>query len=338
MNPGEIKKQATTLDDVAKRAGVSKYTVSAVLNRTQSNTRVSDATRERIEQAAAELNYRPNAIAVSLRRRRTDLIGFYNAYSTTDARNRFLAEILAGMQHGALDWGKDIVLFRNLKGQSEDTIYNALADGRVDGLILYAPADDALAARLADSHLPVIAVADALPSLPSVVIDDYAGGALQATHLAEKGHRHVLYRAAVHKTRSLTGRFNGFWETAHELGLKVSLVCVRATAGLTDEERALLTGPPGSRPTGAACWEDWHADQLVAACKAEGIAVPGELAVIGFDGLEASRVPAWELTTIRAPWMQVAERAIALLQDQVKGRSVPAETTLPVELVYGDTT
>ena len=339
-NSNAEKRCAATLEDVARSAGVSKYTVSAVLNRTNSNTRVSAETRQRILNSAATLQYRPNAIAVSLKRRRTDLIGLYNGYGGFDARNRFLGEIIGGLQEGCDRHGKDLLLFRMFQGQSADHIYNALADGKVDGLVVYAPTYDALAEKLAASHLPVVAISDALPALPSVVIDDAQGGRQQAEHLAERGHRRVLYRAAFHATRSTTRRLQSFQDAAQRLGITV---CVAHPSGhdphgLTDEERDLLTADEGRRPTAAVCWEDERADALALECRKLGIRVPDDLAIMGFDGLEPTREPAWHLTTIRAPWVQAAAAAVGLLIDQIEGRAVALETVLPVSLFVGQTT
>ncbi len=334
------KKTAATLEDVARTAGVSKYTVSAVINRTNSNTRVSAQTRQRILDAAATLQYRPNAIALSLKRRRTDLIGLYNGYGGFDARNRFLGEIIGGLQEGCDRHGKDLVLFRIFKGHTADHIYPALVDGKVDGLVIYAPMHDALTEKLTASHLPVVAISDALPSLPSVVIDDAQGGRQQAEHLAERGHERILYRAAFHARRSTTRRMEGFLEAAGRLGMTVHITRPSSaqTHGVSEEERALLQGPKGERPTAAVCWEDEHADALMLECHRLGIRVPGDLAVMGFDGLEPTRAPAWHLTTVRAPWVQVAATAVSLLMEQMEGRPVALETILPVTLFAGETT
>jgi DNA-binding LacI/PurR family transcriptional regulator len=333
-------RRSATLEDVAQQAGVSKYTVSAVLNRTNSNTRVSAETRERILAAAAALNYRPNAIALSLRRRKTDLIGLYNGFGAIDARNRFMGEMIGGLQEGCDRYGKDLVMFRLFHGQSLDYLYNALVDGKVDGLILYAPTHDELAEKLADSHLPVVAVADSLASLPSVVIDDAGGGAMQAQHLADRGHRCVLYRAASHSARSISRRREGFMTQAAACGLTVHVgyPAVPGENSVSNAERAWLTAEGPDRLTAAACWEDAHADSLMRECRSLGIRVPDDFAVIGFDGLESAREPAWHLTSIRAPWMRVTSTAVSLLMERIDGNEVPMETVLPVELVAGQTT
>lgn len=339
MSENRTFPSATTLDDVARRAGVSKFTVSAVLNRTRSNTRVSPTTRERIMEVASELSYRPNAVAQSLRNRRTNLIGLYNGYGFFDARNRFLSELLGGLQEGCSRFEKDLIVYRLLHDKPVDEIFDQLIDGRVDGLVLFAPPNDVLADRLAQTGLPVVAIADALPQLPSIVVDDAFGGVLQARHLAEKGHRRVLYRANPFPVRSVQRRFDSFCAEAERLGIRVLVGFPEgASHELSTSERAMLLATPSDRPTAAVCWEDAHADRLLRECRTLGRRVPQDLAVIGFDHLPLDREPAWSLTTIHAPWAQVALRAVELLAAAMAGEAIAKETVLPVEFFQGETT
>lgn len=330
---------AATLEDVARRAGVSKYTVSAVLNQTRSNTRVSQATRERINSIALELSYRPNAVARSLRNRRTNLIGLYNGYGYFDARNHFLSELLGGLQEGCSRHDKDLIVYRLLHDKPVDEIFDQLIDGRVDGVVLFAPTNDALADRLAETALPVIAIADALPQLPSVVVDDVQGGILQARHLAERGHRRVLYRANPFPTRSVVRRYEAFCAEADRLEMHVVIGLPEgSTHELSEAERQVLLAPSGERPTAAVCWEDAHADRLLIECRELGLRVPQDFAVIGFDHLPLNREPAWHLTSVHAPWAQVAVRTVELLVTAMAGEEIASETILPVELFIGETT
>src|ERR1700733_129393 len=95
-------KTAVTLTDVAARAGVSKATVSAVINGSRSNTKVSPATRDRIQAAASELKYQPNAVARSLTRRHTNIIGFYGGYRRGVQWNPFYDNVMNGLREGCV--------------------------------------------------------------------------------------------------------------------------------------------------------------------------------------------------------------------------------------------
>src|SRR5579883_1319125 len=97
----------STLADVARKAGVSKVAASVVLNGARANARVSAETRKRIHEAARELNYHPNAVARSLRRRQTHIIGLYNGYGISDTHKPFNAEIISGLELGCEAFGKN---------------------------------------------------------------------------------------------------------------------------------------------------------------------------------------------------------------------------------------
>jgi LacI family transcriptional regulator len=92
------------------------------------------------------------------------------------------------------------------------------------------------------------------------------------------------------------------------------------------------------RPTAIVCWNDMAAYDTLAHCRRRGVHVPDELAVVGFDGIQTPLQSVWQLTTVRAPWTQVACIAVDLLVDQMEERSVARETMVPVEFVAGDTT
>ncbi|MDE2128004.1 MAG: LacI family DNA-binding transcriptional regulator [Armatimonadetes bacterium] len=330
-------KRATTMQQVADEAGVSKMSVSAVLSGNSEHVRVSEATRERILQVASRLRYRPNAVARSLRKRRTNIIGLYSGWAYLDARNLFEAEIIGGIQEGCDQHRMDLLLHGVFRGRSVDDIYTQLVDGRIDGLIIVAPPEDPLVHMLAESHLPVVAITDAIPTLPSVVVDDDGGAEMLLEFLAERGHQHVLYRGWDRRAISVMRRHTAFLRVAERLDLETS----EWIAGESSDPRdasllAWLTLPDGKRPTAVCCWNDMAAFDLLAHCRTHGVRVPEDLAITGFDGVPTIGV-ARRLTTIRAGWPSVARSAVHLLVDRLDGRDVPRETVLPVQLVQGDT-
>ncbi len=332
------KENAPTLIDVAEKAGVNKVTVSVVLNGSQANTRVSNATRERILAAAKELNYQPNALARSLRRRQTNIIGFYMG-GFMDTRNLFLSEIVSGLQQGCELNCRDFLMHGTFRGASTDDIYAELVNGKVDGLILHVRGNNPLVQRLADSYLPVIAITDAVPSLPSVTIDDVAGSRLLAQHLAEKGHRRILYGTSPFPLASVHRRHAAFCEAASDLGMTVVTDLARHDDLLPSPlEARFLALTPRERPTAVVCWNDNFAYLMIEYFRRSGIRVPEDLAVTGFDGSTTAIPPAYRLTTILAPWRQVAQTAVSLLIAQKEGNPPPAETMLPVEFMLGETT
>jgi DNA-binding LacI/PurR family transcriptional regulator len=325
------------MQDIAQQVGVSKMAVSAVLGKTTSHSRVSEATRQRILEVAQQLEYRPNALARSLRSRQTNLIGFYSGYAFIDPRNAFLAAIVAGLQEECGAHRKDLLLHTTFRGDSSDDVYAELADGRIDGLVMTAPPEHSLAERLAASHLPVVAISDAIPALPSVVVDDTGGALLTLDYLAARGHRRILLRTAWTRLVSAERRRAAYLQGGAERGMQVT---EWHPPHPLNPEDPLPDGwehrPRGERPTAAVCWNDVAAYDLLAHCQRRGVDVPADLAITGFDGDRNPLESRFRLTTIRAPWAEVARVAVRLLLAQFNGEEVPMETVLPVELAPGD--
>ena len=330
-----------TMADIAQRAGVSKVTVSAVLSASAgNNTRVAETTRQRILEAARELNYAPNGIAKMFRQRSTNIIGLYLGDWLLNTHDLFLAEIVSGLQSGCHEHRKDLLLHGTFRGRSVEDIYLELISQKIDGLILFTQEDDPLAIRLASSSLPVVAITDAVPILPSVTADDRGGSRMIAEYIAGKGHRHVLYRRGRSFQTSAIRRYEAFQAAANTLRLTVTEDFGRDENFdfvLSREEQVILqtTGP--SRPTAIVCGSDLLAYAAVEYCQTQGLRVPEDVAVVGFDGIVPQVRPAARLTTIRAPWSDVARTALELVIQRLAGETLPIETVLPVELIIGDT-
>ena len=216
--------KAVTLTTIAQQAGVSVGAVSVALNGSNSNVGVSATTRERIHKIAAELGYRPNAIAQSLRNRRTDVIGFYNAQEGAfDPRFPFYAAVLSGIQAGCAEQRKHLLIHGNFEDKSDDDVFLMLNNGQIDGLVMSVRTVKPLVERLIASHLPVVTVAEAVPGLPCVGVDEAQGARLLAEHIAAQGHKNLLYRIVreegVPQFQQL--RMGMFVRAARALGLKV---------------------------------------------------------------------------------------------------------------------
>jgi DNA-binding LacI/PurR family transcriptional regulator len=336
-----LKRTAPTLLDVAKRAGVHKNTVSVALNSRRATTVISDETRQRIMAAVSELGYQPNAVARSLRHRRTNSIGFYR-YSELGplyAHDPFNAAVVTGLTSGCHSQGQDLLIHVSFPRDRVEDVYLALTNGKVDGLVLLPLANDPLTERLAAAHLPVVAIADAVPGMPSVTVDDAGGSRLIAEYLAERGHRRILYRNEDSVFTSTQRRLRGFLDAAADLGLEVTLGnLVGRRPDIQPDEAALLRHDNPVRPTAIVCWNDYVARDTITYCQGAGLRVPEDIAVVGFDGIYTPSEMPPRLTTIRAPWTEVAETAVRLVVDLVEGREVQPETVLPVTLVIGDTT
>lgn len=329
-----------TLKDVAAQAGVSSTAASAVLSQSQTrHVRVSEETRRRILEAARHLHYRPNRAARSLRSARTNVIGVYTAWGYFNPAVPLTAQIIGGLHQGCDAHHKDLLLHGINRGRTAEDIHAELTGGMIDGLVLYTSASDPLAALLAESALPVIALIDALPSLPLAGADDAAGARMLAEHLAGRGHRRVAYLPGSPTASSVERRRIAFAERAATLEMTVTEYPTLSSHELLSSlDLDWLDLPPARRPTAAACWNDRTAFQLLDHCHRRGLRVPQDLAVVGFDGAVPMRGGGVALTTIQAPWVEVARKAVDLLISGLSGGTVPPETLIPVHLLPGTTT
>ncbi len=326
------------MKDVAERAGVSLMTVSLALRDDQSVNRMSPATRERILQAARELSYSPNAGARAMRSGVTNTIALYGGYGFVNVRLPFFTEIVSGLQDGCEQFGKDLLLHGTFRNRSADAIYNELRDGRIDGLIVNMASSDPLAQLLRDTHLPVVAIADALPQIPSVVVDDAEGSRLIAEHLSQRDYKRCLYVNGGVKAASSAGRRQGFLDHAAKLRLDVEEIHLSSTPHSGDSlMKNWLETNKFRRAQAIVCWNDTSAYDLLAQCRHYNINVPGDVAIIGFDGCPTPYAQFWLLSTVRAPWATAAQTAVEILNTMLSGQSVPEVTTLPVEFIPGQT-
>ena len=345
MRRSERNNSVVTAKDIGNALGLSQPTVSRILAGAAGH-RVADETRTRVVEAAAKMGYRPNAVARSLRRRRTNIVGFYTGYGYLDARNAFLAAVIGGLQQAANGRRMDVLLHSVFRGSSTDDIYAELMDGRVDGLFLHTHAGDPLAERLAQSDaLPIVAIADALPGIASVVCDDEAGSRALVAHLWERGHRRIGYVYPRIRFVSVERRMSAFLAEMRARGAEHNAptfaINIEVTRPALEQIRAMARPP-----TAVCCWNDLAAFDLIRECEMAGLRVPGALAVAGFDGLLDPRLTPRHLATIAADWNTIAEGAMVQLHEQIETRfctedgrhEPPAVTTYPVALVTGDTT
>lgn len=339
IEPPPGSSSAPTLSDVARRAGVNKITASVVMNGAgQGNTRVSDATRQRILAAAKELHYQPNALAKSLRHRKTNIMGFY-VPGYIDTRDLFLSEIVSGLHQACEQNQKDFLVHGTFRGDSVDDVYAEILNGKIDGLVLFTGSKNALAPRLAASHLPVVAIANPIEGMACITIDDITGSRMQVECLARKGHRRIVYAVSPFDFTAPNRRYESFLAAAQEADLIVTPYTIpsgdnrQQIAGILAE---ILAIPLPERPTAIVCWHDTLAFPVVERLRKIGVRVPDDMAVIGYDGATSFIPPAFELTTVCAPWREVAHTAINLLCHS-NGKPPIEETILPVTWIAGET-
>lgn len=319
-----------TIKDVARTAGVSPALVSLVLN---DRPGASAESRERVRAAADALGYRPDAHATLLRRNRTRLLGV--AFSVQSA---FHGDLLPGLYSAAAAAGYEVALSGCTAERTEAQAIEALLDFRCDALILLGP--ELADARIAElgARLPVVIVGrKPAPRSVAVRTDEVAGMRLAVDHLMALGHRRITHvDGGGHKGLE---RLNGYLAAMEAAGLadEVEVIPGGETieAGLA-AGRTMLAIP--GRRTAVIAYDDDCAWGLMSAFAESGIAVPGDLSVVGYDGGRLSRLtPLSTLSTVRQEANGMSSRAVELAVAWVESGSAAAtaDVVLAPSLVQG---
>ncbi|EAR49734.1 ribose operon repressor RbsR [Oceanicola granulosus HTCC2516] len=320
-----------TLKDIAARTGLSVNTVSLAL---RGSRRISSDTRRKVEDAAGALDYTPNHAAKSLISRRTMTIGLL----LTDVTSPVLTQVARSVELTLKKHGYVTLLAASNGDQEEES--RALATFRarqVDGMLVYPNSHDALdeVARLRDAGTPVVLLAgpDDTP-LDLVCIDERHGAEAAVRHLIEIGHRRIglMSSTEMHGNRQ---KQQGYADAlaaagiAYDDALVVDPLGNSASHGF--EAVARLMARPGPKPTALFVDNDPLAIGALRWCQLNGVAVPDDLALVGFDNVEAGAFAAIPLTTVDYPVDQVAEIAVQRLVRRIENEATPDDDT-PVRI------
>ncbi|MBC7807535.1 MAG: LacI family DNA-binding transcriptional regulator [Akkermansiaceae bacterium] len=319
-------RKAPTLKDVASLAGVSPYTVSAVINGARSNTQVSEATRLRIFASAEKVNYHPNAVARSLASRRTYCLGVqFGILEPTEAiGNAYATALLQGIMGAAAIHRYNVLLFTETWVNARQSA-PAFRDRRTDGVILVAPLTDTdMLPALSALPLPLVAVSpnpSQCPAhTPSVDVDNSQGIMLAVRHLAGLGHTRIAHVTGNANVASVIERRQAFLETVRKCDLPATpdeyLVTATYDAATIPEILPALMALPVP-PTAIVAGNDNIAFAIIAACRALNVRVPEELSVVGFDDTPSAREITPALTTIRQPLQEIGAEAVRLLLGEI---------------------
>ena len=319
-----------TTRDVAARAGVSQPTVSLVLNG-NTQARVSEATRERVLQAAADLGYTPNVLARGLVRRRSYALGLI----VPDLRNPFFTEVVSGAERVAAEEGYAVLLCE-AREVAAGRHLETLRSRQIDGVIV-----DAIAAReLGDAlgGVNVVLVDEPSDRWASVSSDAAAAGRLAAEHLLGLGHRRLAFVGPAYDVHAFRQRERGFVQALRAAGVTLDSAGLQraspTAAGGEAAMRALLARRP--RPTAVFCASDLLALGALKACAAARLRVPADVSVMGCEDIEMARLVTPELSTIAVPARELGARAARLLVRLLEAEETLApggRRLLPVRLV-----
>jgi DNA-binding LacI/PurR family transcriptional regulator len=337
-----VSERATppTIRDVANRAGVSTATVSRVLARI-GNPKAETA--RSVLRAVEELEYRPSAVARSLRMRRTNTLGLI----VTDIQNPFFPELVQAADNTARERGFSILLGSAAYDEHRAVHYlDLMVDRRVDGMIIASSQlSDESWRWLAASPVPVVVVNAEPAGVPIDVItsDNAAGARLAAEHLVGLGHRRIAYIRGLEGFTADTPRYEGFRAACRDAGIPAAdLVEVRGDGLFDGGERAMaeLLATHGEI-TAVANHNDVTAIGAMRALRAVHRRVPQDISVIGCDDIAAASWVVPALTTVeqqKAALGQMAVDRLLRILDNPDDRLAPETVLLPMILRVREST
>lgn len=323
-----------TIEDVAAIAGVSIATVSRAINEP---TKVADETRRRVNDAIAQTGYTTNAMARSLRMRRSKMI----LILAPDVGDPNFSNILVGLETEASKRGYGVLIGNTQNDAERETDYlRFISSNQADGLILftghlpYGFGSDGGESRLP----PMVAVNEPVSDsdVPFVGVDNFEGARVAAEHLIAQGHRRIAFIG-----RSRTRAVNGLREQGYRAALE--------SAGIAIDSRLILDGDGTTEsgrqatehmfvrdvlPTAFFCVNDATALGVIIALNTRKYDLPREFSVMGFDDISFASFVSPSLTTMKQPRLKIGEEAMDLLLARLEGKPLRRkEVLLRAELI-----
>lgn len=322
------RQTTATMRDVARQAGVSLATVSRALSLPEL---VAPPTRQRVAAAARRLGYEHSRTTRSSAGTRCGFIGVV----APDLINPFFLGVLTGIQDGAREAGRHVLLVDSTEDPAAEAELTASIARRTDGLIL-------LSSRLPASSLRDLPCPRAVlfnrtvPGLPAVLLDHADGIRQLVTHLAHLGHRHCAYAGGPRDSFADALRRRSLGSACGRAGLRLTDLgsfAPRRAGGARAAEAALNT-----QATALIAFNDLMALGAIAHLRERDIPVPSRMSITGFDDIPIAALSTPKLTTVAAPLHQAGRAAVALLGAESAGAAGPQGAspptwTLPVRLI-----
>jgi DNA-binding LacI/PurR family transcriptional regulator len=325
-----------TMEDVAALAGVSRALVSLVFN---NSPKVSAHRRAAVLAAAEELGYQPHVMARALASRTSTVLGVM----VSDLRNAFFADVIEGLESAARDAGFELVLNTGSRNPGrENAALRSLLSFHPAGVVLLSPVLAASAIEAAAQKCPVVLVSrSSRQSIVDTVNDDgVAGSKLAVEHLVALGHRRIAHLDGGTATTAAARR-KGYRLAMERHGLTPLVVASEHTdiAGEKAVHHLLATVERRDWPTALFAGNDFNAFGAISALEEEGLRIPDDMSIVGYDNTSLAALKRVSLTTVDQPRMQMGRLAVQALLERVRGeRTTPARHLLHPSLVVRGTT
>ena len=315
-------RERVTVVTLARRAGVAASTVSRAL---KGDPRISVETRRRVEALAMETGYMPSAMARTLSGGRSGLVGLVLGAS----ENPFYAELMHEAVNQAAERGLRLLLLHAGDGPIEDRTAEALLHYQVDGCLITSAELSSRAAVICSDHKVPVIMVNRVPRLhaSAVACDNFGGGQMLASLLLEAGHRRFAIVKGNATTSTSLERERGFADCVEAAGGDASL----RVNGLSSYTGGFAAGrmfaemPADRRPDAVFAVADIMAMGVLDALRIAGLHAPGDISVVGFDGIAYGAWPPYGLTTVKQPLAAMVGRGLDLLTARLANNALPDE-------------
>jgi DNA-binding LacI/PurR family transcriptional regulator len=320
-NDKNERKRATSYD-VAELAGVSQSAVSRVF---QDGASASKKMRDRVMAAADKLGYRPNAIARGLITQRSNMV----AVLITQQTNLYYPEVLFQLTGRFSDRGIRVLLFTLEHEADIDSMLEKILQYRVDGIVTAALLTPKQLKTIENASIPVIFFNRTLPEVlvNSVRCDQEEGERWLVGELHDAGHRSFAIVTGPEDSPISRERTTGALRKLDELGIR-DVAVVHGNFGSASGRQAFaeIMKLSGSPPDAVIVANDAMAIGVVDGAREDfGLSVPGDISIVGFDGVGPARFAAYDITTVRQPIGRMTEAAVSMLLDRIENPELSPE-------------
>lgn len=324
MGQNGVRGSRLNMKELAETLGLDRSTVSRALSEDKSHL-VGLETRLRVREAAEKAGYRADLTAAALRKGRTDTVGIIVSDLENETFITVFRRIMAELRGSGLPHITPLIGETRDDPEATKDLLHRLLSRRVDAIISLAASEDQVdILRSASEQVPVVLAIRSIKGidLPSSLCDDQAGGALVAAHFAARGHKFVCQVQGPIAAATFRNRARGFSHVCKQSGLvevPPSVVVRNATTQEGRESFAqIMAAEP--RPTAIFAHNDSIAIGLVEALRSEGFRCPDDVAIVGFNNTQLSRVLAVPLSTVDYPTADVGRHAARLVSNLIENR------------------
>ncbi|WP_161878323.1 LacI family DNA-binding transcriptional regulator [Alkalibacterium sp. MB6] len=321
-----------TINDIAKKAGVAKSTVSRYLN----NGSISSETKKIIEAVIEETGYMPNTFARSLKAQRTNMLGMIIPRLSSASTN----EVLEGVDAAARELGYHI-LITNSDQSKERELANiqTLAKQKVEGIIMLArEITNEHEELIKNTNIPFLLIGQRTEGIHSIIHQDYEAGYKIGQYAVELGHRHFLYVGVPEYDKAVgVERKKGFLDAVsqHE-GTRVDILETEFSRSISYEKAKQSL--PKTKATYIACATDNIAVAVLKATNELGYSIPGDFSLSGFGGYDATSYVTPTITTVGYPYRNLGEEAVLKMHKLITKEAVPMLSELSNSLLIKQST